>query len=111
MHITTLRTGQAWNAYVVAGSKIHLTAGAISLSEAPNWGDAHGFLHEIALNEGASYQVQRSGWLLIKASRNTEFLAETPEPRNWQTAFFAIKRFSLKLLPLTAKKFFHHKAL
>ncbi|MFZ6748875.1 hypothetical protein [Undibacterium sp. Ren11W] len=111
MHITTLRTGQVWNSYVVAGSKIHLTAGAISLSEAPIWGDAHGFFHETVLQEGATYQVQRSGWLLIKASKNTEFLAESPEPASWRRLFVASKRSFQRLFSLTAKKFLHHKAL
>lgn len=109
MHITTLRTGQVWNSYISAGSKIHLTAGAISLSEAPTWGDAHGFFHETILQEGATYLVQRSGWLLIKASKNTEFFAESREATNRQGMFFATRQFFQHLLVSTAKKFLHHK--
>jgi hypothetical protein len=76
MHITTLRAHQVLNSYVKAGSRIHVTAGQICLSEAPAWGDAYGFFHETMLHEGATYQVKRSGWLLISASKDTEFLLE-----------------------------------
>ena len=80
MHITTLRRQQIFRGYLAAGSKIHLTAGEICLHEAANWGDAHAFVTEIVLNEGASYLVQRDGWLQMQAKKNTEFLVELPEP-------------------------------
>lgn len=87
MHITTLRAGQVFNAYMAARTNLHLTAGTIMVSEAPSWGDAHGFFHETLLNEGAIYQVQRNGWLLIKASRDAELLIEVLAPtwllRSW----------------------------
>ena len=97
MHITTLRAGQVFNSYMTAGTNLHLTAGAISVSETPSWGDAHGFFHETALNEGATYQVQRSGWLLIKASRNTEFLSELPEPVKWLRSSIIMRQLVLVL--------------
>ena len=110
MHITTLRAGQVFNSYMEAGTQLHLTAGAILVSEAPSWGDAHGFFHETLLNEGAIYQVQRSGWLLIKASRNTEFLSELPEPdrflHGWLTALPSVR----ELLASLGKKLWRRKA-
>ena len=80
MHITTLRTQQIFRGYLAAGSKIHLTAGTICLHEAASWGDAHAFMTEIMLDEGASYLVQRHGWLQIQAKKDTEFLVELPAP-------------------------------
>ncbi|CAN5865780.1 hypothetical protein BH11PSE12_BH11PSE12_06410 [soil metagenome] len=79
MHITTLRTQQIFRGYLAAGSKIHLTAGTICLREAASWGDAHAFVSELVLDEGASYLVQRHGWLQIQAKKDTEFLLELPE--------------------------------
>jgi hypothetical protein len=104
MHITTLRAGQMFNSYLKAGARLHLTAGAIQISEAPSWGDAHGFFHETTLSEGATYQVQRSGWLLIKASRNTEFLLEVPEPVQFWRHWLAVKQTWRKLLAGLGKK-------
>ena len=99
MHITTLRTGQVFNSYMAAGTNLHLSVGTIMVSEAPSWGDAHGFLHETLLNEGGIYQVQRSGWLLIKARRDAELLTEVIEPTWLLRSWIIVRQLALDLLP------------
>lgn len=95
MDITTLRAGQVFYGYVAAGSRIHLTAGALCLRAPASWGEAHAYALEIDLSEGASYQVQRAGWWQIRAKKDAEFLSEAPAP----------------LVLSAAKKFFQHKRL
>jgi hypothetical protein len=111
MHITNLRAHQVLNSYVKAGSRIHLTAGQICLSEAAAWGDAYGFFHETMLHEGGTYQVQRSGRLLITASKDAEFLSELAEPARLTQFWYALKQIAHLRLTAIAKKFLHHEAL
>lgn len=110
MHITTLRAGQVFNSYIAAGTNLHLSAGTIMVSEAPSWGDAHGFLHETLLNEGGIYQVQRSGWLLIKASRDAELLTEVLEP-TWLLRSWISVRQLIGVLPARFLASVHTKLL
>lgn len=88
MHITTLREKQIFHGYFTAGSQIHLSAGALCLRETASWCDALDYSIEIALCEGTTYPIQRSGWLQIRATKDAEFLSEVPEPgtlmRTWQ---------------------------
>lgn len=84
MQITTLRAGLGYRVYLAAGSQLHLSVGAISIKTEALSGDPGAGLTRVGLSEGASYRVQRGGWLQICAQQRSEILTELPEPTAWQ---------------------------
>ncbi|MFZ6673231.1 hypothetical protein [Undibacterium sp. Xuan67W] len=98
MHITTLQSAQSYQTYLFQGSQLHLNVGSIVIKEAPLSVDACAYVPQIVLAEGATYVIQRSGWLQICAQKRCEVLIELPEPGMTVLLLERVKQIALKAI-------------
>ncbi|MFZ6815083.1 hypothetical protein ACO0K3_11495 [Undibacterium sp. Rencai35W] len=104
MHITTLQSAQSYQTYLFQGSQLHLNVGSIVIKEAPLSLDACAYVPQIVLTEGATYTVQRSGWLQICAQKRCEFLIELPETGMRVLLLARMKQTALKAIAVVTRR-------
>ena len=92
MHILAIRSQHSLRCYAKAGSRFHVSIGALLLCETVLYLDGYSVALEAPLAAGTIHTVQRNGWVLLQALESSEVLFDDAVPSLPARLLGAIKR-------------------